>query len=40
MHTSKYILSNDMAAQLLALISCCPERHQASVKEEEVWRHV
>ena len=25
---SKFILSNDMAAQLLALISCSPERHQ------------
>jgi hypothetical protein len=28
MHTSKYILSLDMASQLMALISCCPERHQ------------
>ncbi len=35
MHASKYILSNDMAAQLLALISCCPERH--AVYNELLW---
>ena len=32
---SKFILSNDTAAQLLALVSCCPERH--ATYRELLW---
>ncbi|GAX81504.1 hypothetical protein CEUSTIGMA_g8932.t1 [Chlamydomonas eustigma] len=34
-HISEFILTNDVASQLLALISCCPERHH--VYHELLW---